>query len=213
MVALKRKSLTEQIQEVLIDRILKGELVPGDRLKELQIANEFGTSQAPVRETIRSLQAMGYVEHKPHVGAIVKKFTRKEIEEAYQVREALEGHCLTITDVARQDLIDRMSIQLDKMYAAKEKNDIKLFIQADNLFHRAIIECSDNVRMLEIWDSLKMQMQVIATHVEALMSFDTLYDLHPPIVEALKNRDRDLAKQKLANHYRIVEQHWIRTSE
>lgn len=213
MVALKRKSLTEQIQEVLIDRILKGELVPGDRLKELQIANEFGTSQAPVRETIRSLQAMGYVEHKPHVGAIVKKFTRKEIEEAYQVREALEGHCLTITDVARQDLIDRMSIQLNKMYAAKEENDIKLFIQADNLFHRAIIECSENVRMLEIWDSLKMQMQVIATHVEALMSFDTLYGLHPPIVEALKNRDRDLAKQKLADHYRIVEQHWIKTSE
>lgn len=213
MVALKRKSLTEQIQEVLIDRILKGELVPGDRLKELQIANEFGTSQTPVRETIRSLQAMGYVEHKPHVGAIVKKFTRKEIEEAYQVREALEGHCLTITDVARHDLIDRMSIQLNKMYAAKEENDIKLFIQADNLFHRAIIECSENVRMLEIWDSLKMQMQVIATHVEALMSFDTLYGLHPPIVEALKNRDRDLAKQKLADHYRIVEQHWVKTSE
>ncbi len=213
MVALKRKSLTEQIQEVLIERILRGELLPGDRLKELQIANEFGTSQAPVRETIRSLQAMGYVEHKPHVGAIVKKFTRKEIEEAYQVREALEGHCLTFSDVDRKDLIDSMTIQLDKMFEAKNANDIQEFIKADNLFHRAIIECSQNVRMIEIWDSLKMQMQVIATHVEALMSFDTLYGLHPPIVEALVNRDRDLAKQKLADHYRVVEQHWIKTSE
>lgn len=207
MTAIKRKSLTEQIQEVLLDRIIDGELAPGDRLKELQIAKEFGTSQAPVRETLRSLQALGYVEHKPHVGAIVKTFTRKEIEEAYQVREALEGHCLSVLD-ERTQLIELLSEQLDIMRMARQEKDIKTFTRADNQFHRAIVECSENVRMLEIWESLKMQMQAIATHVETSMSYDTLYDLHAPIVDALDNGQREESKQNLLAHYRIVENYW-----
>ena len=74
--SVKRESLTEQIKSIIIERILAGSLSPGERLKELQIAGEFGTSQAPVREALRSLQALGYVEHKAHVGAIVKSFSK-----------------------------------------------------------------------------------------------------------------------------------------
>lgn len=212
MTAIKRKSLTEQIQEVLIDRIIDGDLAPGDRLKELQIAKEFGTSQAPVRETLRSLQALGYVEHKPHVGAIVKTFSKKEIEEAYQVREALECHCLTMSDVGRKQLVELLNEQLLIMRNAREQNDIKTFTHADNRFHRAIIECSHNLRMLEIWESLKIQMQVVATHVETSMSIDTLYELHPPIVDTLKKGLREDAKQSLSSHYKIVETYWRQSS-
>ena len=204
----KRQSLTQQIQSIIIERIIDGALLPGDRLKELQIAEEFGTSQAPVREAIRSLQALGYVEHRPHVGAIVKTFTVKEIEEAYQVRESLEGHCLILAEIQESFLLSELEKQLQIMEAAVVTDDIRTFTKADNLFHRAIIEGSNNVRMLEIWDSLKIQLQIIATHVEAAMPLTELYALHPPVVVALAKGQRSLSARRLAQHYKDTAVYW-----
>lgn len=205
---IKRQSLTEQIKTILIDRIINGTLLPGDRLKELQIAEEFGTSQAPVREAIRSLQALGYVEHKAHVGALIKTHTRKEIAEAYQVREALETYCLTVIDMDIALLIEKLNNQLKKMQKALAANDVALFTQADNLFHRAIIASSCNVKMLETWDSLKIQLQIIATHVEAAMPLEELYALHPPIVVALTDQMRKKSARHLTKHYKSTGKYW-----
>lgn len=204
----KRESLTEQIKSILIDRIVDGTLVPGDRLKELQIASEFGTSQAPVREAIRSLQALGYVEHKPHVGALVKTFTQKEIEEAYQVREALEGHCLIRADLNTDKLVQQLNIHLESMHQATRDKDVRRFTKADNQFHQAIVEFSGNETMLKIWGSLRMQLQVIATLVEASMPLENLYALHPPIIAVLERNHREGAARFLAEHYRQIGNYW-----
>lgn len=205
---LKRASLTEQITSILIDRIVDGSLQPGDRLKELQIADEFGTSQAPVREAIRSLQALGYVEHKSHVGALVKTFSHQEIREAYQIREALEGHCLIMADMELAELISRLNLHLEEMHKAMRHKLVKEFTEADNLFHRAIIECSGNLKMLEVWDTLKIQLQVMATLVETSMELDQLYALHPPIIAALEKRHREGSARYLAKHYREIGDCW-----
>ena len=207
-VAVQRESLTEQIKAILIDRIVDGSLTPGDRLKELQIAEEFGTSQAPVREAIRSLQALGYVEHKSHVGALVKTFTKKEIKEAYQIREALEGHCLILSAEGDADMISGLNTQLQKMHAALRSSDVQSFTEADNMFHRVIIECSKNARMLEIWDSLKIQLQVIATLTETAIPLEFLYSLHPPIVTALEKKHREGSARFLAKHYKEIGKYW-----
>lgn len=190
---IQRQSLTEQIKSILIERIIDGTLTPGDRLKELQIADEFGTSQAPVREALRSLQALGYVEHIPHVGALIKTFSPKEIEEAHQVREALEGHCLILANIDLTKLVAELTQHIDTMHKAMTKGDIKTFSMADNLFHRTIVEFSGNKSMLDIWDSLRMQLQVIATIDEASMPLEKLYALHPPIVISLKHKHREHA--------------------
>lgn len=209
---IQRQSLTEQIKTIIIDRIVDGTLTPGDRLKELQIADEFGTSQAPVREAIRSLQALGYVEHIPHVGALIKTFTAKEIEEAHQVREALEGHCLILANVELTTLVVELTQHTDTMQDAMTKGNIKAFSMADNLFHRTIVEFSGNKSMLGIWDSLRMQLQVIATIGEAAMPLEKLYALHPPIVASLKHQHREHAGRFLAEHYRQIASYWNNSS-
>jgi DNA-binding GntR family transcriptional regulator len=206
--AVNKESLTEQIKSILIDRIVDGTLSSGDRLKELQIANEFGTSQAPVREAIRSLQALGYVEHKPHVGALVRRFNRKEIEEAYQVREALEGHCLILAEIDTETLVKQLSIHLESMHRALMDTDVKAFTLADNLFHRSIVEFSGNQTMLTMWEALRMQFQVIATIANASMPMEKLYALHPPIVTALGKNHREYSARYLASHYREISQYW-----
>lgn len=205
--SVQRQSLTEQIKSILIERIINGTLLPGDRLKELQIAQEFGTSQAPVREALRSLQALGYVEHKAHVGALVKRFTKKEIEEAYQIREALEGHCILLAE-SSDELFTQLKSQLDIMAKAVENHDVKRFTKADNAFHRAIIEHANNARMLEMWDSLKIQLQVIATLTEQAVPIDVVYRMHKPIVESLKNGDQASAARYLGNHYKDTGEFW-----
>jgi DNA-binding GntR family transcriptional regulator len=177
-------------------------------LKVLQIADEFGTSQAPVREAISSLQALGYVEHRPHVGALIKTFNRKEIEEAYQIREALEGHCLILGEIEIDKLAEQLSMHLASMHKALMDENVKSFTLADNLFHRSIIKFSGNRNMLNIWDSLRMQLQVIATIVEASMPLEKLYALHPPIVASLKKEQREISTRNLAEHYREIGNYW-----
>ena len=205
---IKRESLTEQIKSILIQRIEEGTLAPGDRLKELQLADEFGTSQAPVREAIRSLQALGYVEHKLHVGSLVKTFSKREIEEAFQIRQALEGYCLMMPDRETEPLTRGLQTLLERMSRALPGGNVKEFTEADNGFHRTIIDHSQNLRMLEIWKSLKIQLQVIGTIAEAAMPLEELYALHLPIVTALEQGNRERAVRHLSSHYKEIGNYW-----
>ena len=203
-----RQSLKDQVKSILIDRMIDGELAPGERIKELQVAKELGTSQAPVREAIRCLETLGYVEHIPHVGAMVKTFNRKEIEEAYQVREALEVHATTLVNDELDELANELDIHLEQMLLATQKRNIRIFTEADNQFHRAIVASCHNETLLSIWESLKMQLQVIATLVETSVPLDEIYSLHPPIVEAFKMQSQDRASLLLQGHYKILSGYW-----
>ena len=205
---LTRQSLKDQIKTILIDRIVDGELVPGDRIKELKIAKEFGTSQAPVREAIRCLETLGYIEHIPHVGAMVKTFTQQEIEEAYQIREALETYVVSMVSAGIEILTDELEDCLKDMRRAVEKKHIRLFSRADNRFHRLIVSYSKNETMISFWESLKMQLQVVATLVDTSMPLEKIYKLHPPIVSALKEMQNLDASMLLTTHYEVVKDHW-----
>ncbi len=203
-----RQSLKDQVKSILIDRMIEGELQPGDRIKELQVAKELGTSQAPVREAIRCLETLGYVEHIPHVGAMVKTFNRKEIEEAYQVREALEVHATMLIRGSLAHLVEELDTHLEQMRQAKQDANIRMFTQADNQFHRAIVSSCRNETMLGMWESLKMQQQVIATVVKASMPLDRVFELHPPIVDAFRHQDQDGAAVLLKGHNKILSGYW-----
>ena len=83
--------LSEQIKEVLLDQIIKGEIRPGERLVESRIAAQMQTSQAPVRDAIRELGMVGIVEMRRNKGAVVRAFDREELAQIYAVRAELEG--------------------------------------------------------------------------------------------------------------------------
>lgn len=205
---LTRQSLKDQIKHILIERIVLGELAPGDRIKELQIAKELGTSQAPVREAIRCLETLGYIEHIPHVGAMVKTFNQQEIEEAYQIREALETYVITWVNGEKSNLIDELEACLKDMERSVEQNNIRLFSRADNRFHRLIVSYSANETMISFWESLKMQLQVVATLVDTSLPLSKIFSLHPPIVDALKEMRNSEASMHLSTHYEVITDHW-----
>jgi DNA-binding GntR family transcriptional regulator len=206
-VKLQRIPLKDQIKDVLIQRILAGQLKAGDRLKESQIAEEMATSQAPVREAIRCLEVLGYVEHKPHVGARVKSFNREEFIEVYQLREALETYAAIHTVGHRRVNPREVRTQLEGMQSAADRNDISGFGDHDAHFHRIIVEALGNRAMLRILDTLTVQEQVAATLHRTRMSMQEAVDLHFPIVEAIEAGDGQEASLAIAKHYRSIREY------
>src|SRR5438876_11945195 len=85
-----RKSMSQEIRDALLLRMLEGKYKPGERLVEMQLAAEFRTSQAPVREALRLLEALGYVETVPHRGTRVREIPATEMRDAYRLRALLE---------------------------------------------------------------------------------------------------------------------------
>lgn len=88
--SISRKTLREQVAEVLRKKILNGEIKPGERMIEAQISEEFQTSRGPVREALRQLEEEGLLEYESHKGCIVRTMTYAEMQEAYLIRSTLE---------------------------------------------------------------------------------------------------------------------------
>src|SRR3954466_11235897 len=89
--AVNRAMLRDQIKDVLLQRILDGHYSPGQRIVETRVAEEFGVSQAPVREALRELEILRLVVSEPFRGARVRDVSTREIAQAYPVRAALQG--------------------------------------------------------------------------------------------------------------------------
>ena len=87
---LNRSVLREQLRERILQRILDGDYAPGERIVESHLMKEYGVSQAPIREALRDLEAMRFVESEAHRGVRVRTITEKEMGEMYPVRAALE---------------------------------------------------------------------------------------------------------------------------
>src|SRR3954453_18189120 len=89
--ALSRPMLRDQIKDAIVERILNGDYAPGERIVEIRVAQEFGVSQAPVREALRELELLRLVVSEPFRGARVREVTAGGLAEIYPVRGALEG--------------------------------------------------------------------------------------------------------------------------
>src|SRR4051812_42928224 len=155
---IQRDCMRDQIRRVLVQRILDGYYKPGDRLVELQIARELKTSQGPVREALRELEALRLVESETYRGTRVRAFSTREMEEAGQVRGVLEQAAAQWAAVALQGNIASLRNELEAIRQAAVQRDFEGYIQHHTAFHRLIVEATGNVVLLRAWDSLMLSM-------------------------------------------------------
>ena len=144
------------MKERLLEEILTGRYRPDARIVETQVARELGTSQAPVREALRGLEALGVVEITPFRGARVRRATRRELLEAYVVRSALEALGARLA-VPRLDArrLDELAGHVEDMEAAALAGDGHTVAEADARFHGRIVELADNGSLAKLWRSLE----------------------------------------------------------
>jgi len=139
--AISRNVLSDQVKDRLLDAILTGEYPPGSRIIETRVARECGTSQAPVREALRDLEALGVVEIAPFRGARVRRPTRSELVEAFIVRSELESLAARLAVPHLSDAVfEELEGYIAEMHAAAISGDAYAEAMADLKFHRRFVE-------------------------------------------------------------------------
>ncbi|MBA2641486.1 MAG: GntR family transcriptional regulator [Actinobacteria bacterium] len=200
-----RTVLREQIKEILLERILRGELEPGERLVETRLARELGTSQAPVREALRDLELLRLVESEPFRGARVRAVDDSQLLPVFPVRAALEE--LAAREAARKAEGDVSSLEreLDAMRRAAVREDWRTQIAHDLAFHRAMVELADNEPLLQSWLVLGIEVSTAFAVYWTYWDHLDLAEFHVPIVEAIREGDSARAAAEARKHVRRTE--------
>jgi len=197
----QRRVLRDVIKERIVERILDGTYPPGSRIVESQLAQEFGTSQAPVREALRDLEGMRFIESQPHVGARVRAVTSEELGQIYPVRAALEEVAGREAAVRMTDeILAALADELQAMRSAAEAGEVHEQLVHDARFHEIIVEASGNQVLLEVWRSLRVEARTLVNVIKADSNLPMIAEMHRPVLSALQSRDPDLAGKEMRAH-------------
>lgn len=198
---LSRSVLREQLKERLLRRILDGEFAPGERIVESRVMKEYGVSQAPIREALRDLEAMRFVESRPHRGVRVRTVTERELAEMYPVRAALEEVAgRAAAPIISDDALALLADEIEAMRIATAAGDVHCQLVHDARFHEIVFEASGNALLLEVWRSLHAEIRALVTYARAQVALSEIVDSHLSILQALRQRDPALAGKEMRHH-------------
>jgi DNA-binding GntR family transcriptional regulator len=195
-----RTVLREQVKELLIGRIIRGELGPGEPLVETRIAQELGTSQAPVREALRDLALLRLVEAEPFRSARVRRFSQQDVLDIYSVRAALDDLAARRTCTQLAGDVGVLEVELDAMYDAARKGDRARLIRHDLTFHRFILESAGNPALTQCWATLGVEAMLTLTIYRPVTDPGDVAESHVPIVEAMRSQRPAAAGREARRH-------------
>lgn len=199
------RTLADQVCEQIVTAIVVGDIPPGQKISEPELARTYGISRGPLREAMRRLEALRLVERKPHVGARVVKLSAKELVEIYRVREALEGMaCRLAAEFMPQDEIDSLRELLDEHEQSIAQLDGRSYFQkeGDLDFHYRIVQGCKNSKLLEflggdLYHLVRMyryQFSVSSSRPKRALKE------HRQIIDAIEARDSELAEMLMRRH-------------
>jgi DNA-binding GntR family transcriptional regulator len=198
--ALHRDSMADRVKQDLLRRIMSGDLSPGTRLIELQIARELNTSQGPVREALCELEGLELVVTEPYKGTRVREVTPQDIREAYMVRAVLENLVGQLAAPHFKDSVAVLKKTATAIREASARKDVAAYTRLDMKFHRLIVEGAGNRILLRTWDSLafevRLQMQLKRGNVDLM----AVQEAHWKILDALDKGNGEQAGELLQKH-------------
>jgi DNA-binding GntR family transcriptional regulator len=209
---LERRVFREEIREQLIEDILNGRLLPGARIVETRIAQQFGVSQGPVREALRDLELFGFVVSSPFRGTQVRQISTDDLLEIYPIRAALEAVAAREAAVRIDDAtLARLEELIAVMRDAAARDDHRAEADADHAFHHAIVKASGN-RMLEhVWQTMRLSITTCVTHSVTHRSLHEIAERHTVVLDALRARDPVQAEAAIRRHIEEPGE-WIRSA-
>ena len=206
--SIARGVLADQVKDHLLQAILAGRYPPHTRIVETRVARELGTSQAPVREALRGLEALGVVEILPFRGARVRRPDSDELLEAYGVRAALEtlGAELAVPRLTAADVADLAAL-CDRMQAAATAGEPHEVAIADAAFHGRLMTLSGNATLERVWQSLEPFSRTYITLVAPGADAHWTAGLHTPILDAIRSGDLGPVVAALQRHFDLAAEH------
>ncbi len=198
----KHKTLREQIVFSLRESIIRGELKPGTKLTEPELATRLGISRTPIRESFRQLESEGFLTVIPRKGAVVSNITRKDIEDFFELKSLLEGYAARIAaEKMTEKDVDKL-IQINKELAdCAENNNYERFFTKNEEFHNYFLTLCGNEKLVEIRDT--MVKRFLGFRMAALSLPGRLMESvkqHEQAIKAFKKGDGRLAEAVLVEH-------------
>ena len=194
--------LREVVFKTLRQAILKGELKPGERLMEIQLANKLGVSRTPIREAIRKLEEEGLVIMTPRKGAVVAEITEKSLRDTLEVRRSLEKLAVRLAcDRITSEGIAELKETERRFEEVFGTDDMTKIAEIDVAFHDIIYFATDNRKLIQILSNLQEQMY--RYRVEYLKSLDChsqLLEEHRALIKAIESGDKELAAELTTTH-------------
>ncbi len=199
-VTIENNSLSHLIAEKITQQIMLGELKPGEKIIETDYAEEFGTSRAPIRESLYLLATEGLIERIPRKGAVVKGYNEYEIYDLLEIRIGLESLALkrVKTFGMNEQIFKEMQELLEDMSNIDDKEE---YAYLNKEFHTGIIKMSGSSIIKDMYKRLGkplLTLQRISLHEEEHIRKSI--EEHTKIIELLKEQQIDRARQALARH-------------
>lgn len=192
-----------------MSQILDGDLKPGHRLIELELARQFDTSQTPIREALRELETLKLVESEPYRGTRVRAISDQEMQEAYTVRGVLEQLAGELAAPYLTNNSSQLRTSLEALVSAAKAGDASGYCKYNMEFHRGVVEASHNELLIQTWNSLAFEARV-RIHLKHAHTPDLVNRAleHAPILEALDQGDGKKAGKLLREHAESCRQRW-----
>ncbi len=195
-----RQSMADRVKHELLSRIMDGRMPPGSRIIELQIAEEMKTSQGPVREAFRELEAMDLIVTEPYKGTRVRESTPREIEDAYDVRAVLEHMAAVLSARHFKDNVEDLRKAAAAVQAAAKRKDPRAYGTQDVKFHRMIVEATGNRALLRSWESLAYELRIATRLGKGHVDLMVAQEVHWKVIDALEKGNGKAAGNLLAGN-------------
>jgi DNA-binding GntR family transcriptional regulator len=198
-------SLAKLVRDDMLGLILKGVLIPGQRINEPDVAARLGVSRVPVREALRELESSGLVVARKHAGVFVRQLAAPEIRDLYQMRALLDG--FAGSQVAQRPGTDNVALlrvlddTIEAMQNAARQHDVQRYYGENLRFHWAIVEAAGNQSMTETYRGIVQKLHV--SRLKNLANDASMQDSinkHMEIARALRKGDPERSNKLLTEH-------------
>jgi DNA-binding GntR family transcriptional regulator len=195
-------SLAKMAYEAIRQSILSGQWKIGELYNEKAIAADLGISRTPVREALLELASQDLIIFLPRRGLMVNRFTRRDVDEIFELRKAIELAAVEKITLASPpfDLFEIEESLLKQRKSAREK-DYLAFMEADRLFHTSFSELTNNRRLIAILENIRDMIHVMGAKALALegRALEVIEE-HQAIFEAVRSGNAEKARNAMAYH-------------
>ena len=194
--------LRDVVFNTLRQAILRGELKPGERLMEIQLANKLGVSRTPIREALRKLELEGLVHMVPRKGAEVADITEKSLRDVLEVRKALEELSVQLAcEKITEEEIEELKRVAERFKDTLNDQDVTKIAEADVAFHDVIYTATDNQKLILLLNNLREQMyRYRVEYLKKEEAYPQLIAEHEELIDNISKRNKEEATRIMCEH-------------
>jgi DNA-binding GntR family transcriptional regulator len=207
---IERRSLRDMVVDAIRDAIIQGKLKPGDKIPEIELAEQLGVSRTPIREAIRILEQQGLVNTRPKNGTYIARLNPDEVRDSLLVRSALEELAVRqalaqTTDAEWHALCEALERIVDAMKHALEGGDTVAAIELDTRFHSLLIEGACNNYLSRTWSVVGLPFLIWAPERELYPLAEAASSIgfnerHGELVAVFRQRDPEACAASIRSH-------------